>query len=171
MKSKDQLLLEEAYETVSESLNNPYPYELSTAGADDAYIFYPNPDNKDVFYSVTLLEDITYNDLLRIVFTYTDKSKKIRRMTDMTGTGDAFRVMATVAKIVTEHLRKYAQSYSMIDFEAKSSDHGRVALYKRLAQKLKNEVLGPKWKLETSNDEKEKSVRFLFKRVYSREDY
>ena len=165
MKSKDQQLLEEAYERVVESLNDPYPYELSDTAVDDTYIFHPDANNKDIYYAVMFQEDLNANGELGIVFAYTDKSKNIRRTTQMTSTGDSFRVMATVAKIITEHLKKYAKNYYRMHFEAKSGDRGRVALYKRLAQKLLKEVLGPKWKLEMSIDEN--NVRFEFKKAFS----
>lgn len=164
MKSRDQQLLEEAYELVQESLNDPYPYEFSDTAVDDTYIFYPDVNNKNIYYSVMFQEDINANSNLGIVFAYTDKDKNIKKTTQMTSTGDSFRVMATIAKIITEHLKKYAKSYYLIHFEAKAGDRGRVALYKRLAQRLQNEVLGPKWKLETLMDAND--VRFVFKKSF-----
>lgn len=132
---------------LSESLNSPYDYKWSEK--DGGFIFFPDPNNQSILYTVLMLEDPEYTHRLNVLFHYTDENKNIQGTTDMTGTGDAFRIMATVAKIVKEYLNSRSSNYyDIIQFDAKSSDHGRVVLYKRLAQKLKDQVLGPRWDLD-----------------------
>jgi hypothetical protein len=166
-------------EQLLESLDNPYPYQYSErdggfiffpdpksdpadsesdpadsesdpAAADsDSEIQNLNPNNQSILYTVMMLEDPDYPLRLNILFHYTDEDKNIQGTTDMTGTGDAFRVMATVVKIVKDYLNSYGPNkYEIIQFDAKSSDHGKVVLYKRLAQKLKDQILGPRWDLD-----------------------
>jgi hypothetical protein len=94
-----------------------------------------------------MLEDPEYTPSLTIMFHYTDENKNIQGTADMTGTGHAFRVMATVLKIVHDYLDSKPNKYNMIRFSAKSGDHGRQTLYKRLAHQLKNK-LGSKWELD-----------------------
>lgn len=133
-------------EILTEALDNPYPYQWSER--DGGYIFFPDPKNQSILYTVLVLEDPEYTQRLTIMFHYTDESKNIQGTADMTGTGNAFRVMATVLKIVNEYLSENAEKYTIIGFTAKSTDHGKVVLYKRLAQQLKNK-LGPQWDLDT----------------------
>jgi hypothetical protein len=150
-------------EQLLESLDNPYDYKWSEK--DGGFIFFPdpksdpadseseiqnlNPNNQSILYTVMMLEDPDYPLRLNILFHYTDEDKNIQGTTDMTGTGDAFRVMATVVKIVKDYLNSYGPNkYEIIQFDAKSSDHGKVVLYKRLAQKLKDQILGPRWDLD-----------------------
>ena len=130
---------------LSEALDNPYPYHYSER--DGGYIFFPDPDNRNILYTVLVLEDPDYPQRLTIMFHYTDEDKGIQGTADMTGTGNAFRVMATVTKIVNEYLDNNADKYNIIQFTAKSSDHGKTVLYKRLAQQLKNR-LGSRWDLD-----------------------
>jgi hypothetical protein len=137
---------------LSEALDNPYPYEYSER--DGGYIFFPDPNNQDILYTVLVLEDPEYPQRLTIMFHYTDEAKGIQGTADMTGTGNAFRVMATVMKIVNEHLDNTSDKYNIILFTAKASDHGKTVLYKRLAQQLKNR-LGSSWELDIFRDKHE----------------
>jgi hypothetical protein len=130
---------------VEESMDNPYPYQWSER--DGGYIFFPDPKNQSILYTVLMLEDPEYPQRLTIMFHYTDEDKNIQGTADMTGTGKAFRVMATVLKIANEYLDSKGDKYNMIRFSAKSGDHGRHVLYKRLAHQLKNK-LGPRWELD-----------------------
>jgi hypothetical protein len=133
-------------EIISEALDNPYPFKWSEK--DGGFVFFPDPNNQKVLYTVMTLEDPEYPQRLNILFHYTDEDKNIQGTTDMTGTGNAFRIMATVVKIVNFYLDSYGPNkYNIIEFSAKSADHGKVVLYKRLAQQLKNQ-LGPKWELD-----------------------
>jgi hypothetical protein len=131
---------------ISEALDSPYPYQMSKR--DGGYIFFPDPNNQSILYTVLMLEDPDYTSRLTIMFHYTDENKNIQGTPDMTGTGNAFRVMATILKIVNDYLSKNSEKYNIINFSAKSVDHGRVNLYKRLAQQLKNK-LGSQWDLDT----------------------
>jgi hypothetical protein len=134
---------------ISEALDSPYPYQYSER--DGGYVFFPDPNNQSILYTVLVLEDPDYPKRLDIMFHYTDEDKNIQGTADMTGTGNAFRVMATVLKIVNEYLDQHASKYNIIKFSAKSTDHGKVSLYKRLAQQLKNK-LGSQWELDTFRD-------------------
>jgi len=132
---------------VEEALDNPYPYKWSEK--DGGFIFFPDLNNQSILYTVMTLEDPDYPQRLNILFHYTDENKNIQGTTDMTGTGNAFRIMATVIKIVNNYIDSYGPNkYNIIEFTAKLTDHGKVSLYKRLAQQLKNK-LGPNWELDT----------------------
>lgn len=130
---------------VEEALDNPYPYQWSER--DGGFIFFPDPKNQSILYTVLMMEDPEYAPSLTIMFHYTDEDKNIQGTADMTGTGNAFRVMSTVLKIVNDYLDKHSDKYEMIRFSANNSDHGRQALYKRLAHQIKNR-LGSKWELD-----------------------
>jgi hypothetical protein len=138
---------------LSEALDNPYPYEWSET--DGGFIFFPDPNNQSILYTVLMLEDPEYTKSLTIMFHYTDETKNIQGTADMTGTKDSFRVMATVKKIVFDYFDNQGRDkYEMIRFSAKSGDHGRQSLYNRLAKQLKNK-LGPEWEIDvikTRND-------------------
>lgn len=138
---------------IKESLDNPYPYHYSQR--DGGYIFFPNPQNDKVLYTVYMLRDPDYDQRLEIMFTYTDEDKDIQGTADMTGTGDAFRVMATVKKIVFEGIHDIGiEKLNIIKFTAKSADSGKVALYKRLANQFQ-QYLGPKWDLDVLRDKEQ----------------
>jgi hypothetical protein len=140
-------------EQLLESLDNPYPYQHSER--DGGFIFFPDPNNQKVLYTVLLLEDPDYVQRLEIMFHYTDEDKDIQGTADMTGTGDAFRVMATVVKIVQDYLNNHdPNKYEIIRFSAKSSDHGKVTLYKRLGRMLKDK-LGRKWDFDIFRDKQQ----------------
>ena len=54
---------------------------------------------------------------------------------DMTGDGDAFRILATVIKIVMSKKKKL-KKFDPVWFTAKSSESGKVKLYRVFARKL-----------------------------------
>jgi hypothetical protein len=150
---------------LSESLDNPYPYFYSANIG--GFIFHPKPENQKIFYTIQLLEDPDYTAKLQIVFDYTDEDKFIRGMKDMTNTGDAFRVIATVAKIVVDCLKENkADRYEIISYCSKTSESGKSKLFKRLGKSLKN-FLGSKWSFGIFRD-KHKVVYELSKIVLSK---
>jgi len=135
---------------VEEALDNPYPFKYSEQ--NDGYVFYPDPNNQSAFFTVVMEEDPEYPQSLSIMFHYTDKDKGFDGTADMTGLGNSFRIMATVKEIVAKHINSYGPNkYNIIKFSAKSADHGKVVLYKRLAQMLKNKM-GPRWELDIFRD-------------------
>jgi hypothetical protein len=88
-------------------------------------------------------------------------------MRDMTGTGDAFRRIATVAKIVVDYLKENkADRYEIISYSSKTSESGKSKLFKRLGKSLKN-FLGSKWSFGIFRD-KHKVVYELSKIVLSK---
>lgn len=152
-------------EILNEVLTNPYPYEYSER--DGGYIFFPDPNNQSILYTVLLLEDPEYTSRLTILFHYTDEDKNIQGTTEMTGTGNEFRVLATVSKIVKEYLSENPNKYDIIQFIAKSKDRSRVSFYtKRLVPLLKAE-LGSQWNLDIIRDENDPDVTYEF----SKEDF
>ena len=137
-------------EIISESLDNPYPFKHSEKL--NGYVFYPDPSNQNVYYVVYTLRDPNYPPRLEIIFDYTDLDKDIEGTTDMTKTGDSFRIMATVKAIVKYHIENQGpNTFNIIKFSAKTMEHGKIALYGRLAQIMKKS-LGPKWDLDVFRD-------------------
>lgn len=135
---------------VEEALDNPYPFKYSEQ--NDGYVFYPDVNNQRVFFTVVMENDPEYPQRLKIMFHYTDKDKGFDGTADMTGLGNAFRIMATVKDVVLKHIGSYGPNkYNIIEFSAKSDDHGKVVLYKRLAQLLKDKM-GSQWDLEVFRD-------------------
>lgn len=153
-------------EIISESLDNPYPFKYSEQ--KDSWIFFPNPENQNVFYSVSVLNDEEYGEEMRrsgrnfeklkILFTFTNKSKNIDGTTDMLNFNreelNALnivprRVISTVAAIVEKHLRSYGlDKYAIIEFDGKNSDESRISLYDTLAVKLLNFLGKDKWEYD-----------------------
>lgn len=158
MKSKDQLLIEQAYELVIESLSSPFEYErnrsIEDVGDAEYYDFYTDPEDphrpqedRGSFYRVQLMYD-EEDGCADIEFAYHTKTGT-HGTHAMTNTGNAFRVLATVKEIVIEFINRHYELNEII-FAAKADEKGRVALYKRLAQILVQYLGKDEWMLSNS---------------------
>jgi len=135
MKFKDYFL--------RETLNPDTAYDYQYDG-DGEYVFYPDTEDKNTFYTVSL--DRMPDWYLDISFSYTNKHKNIDQTIMPTGTGDAFKVFATISKIVMNYINPLRQTLKTISFSSEWSENSRINLYTRLSKKLQKE-LGDNWRL------------------------
>ena len=124
----------------NESLNNPYPFNLT------------GPSESQEFSAIAK----TPNGVLRMDFETTDYDNfgidfSVGKSMGKTDAGDEFRVFATVVAMMTKWIKtvgiKHVESF---DFGANKGEHasdGRAKLYTRFAKQLASK-LG--WKLEQS---------------------
>lgn len=168
MKSKDQILLEEAYQKVvlNESLDNNYMFEYyGYSWAEEGFGFSPE-ENKDILYRVHFSqrrkidgEQEEDGKVVEIEFSYTDRSadevkfvhnKKADELAPNTGSPQ--RVLATVKKIIKYYFEKelMPENTHTIYFTADGDDRGRVLLYKRLMDQI-SQTLGPEWSTKSVN--------------------
>lgn len=145
MKSKDQQLLEEAYNLVqlNELFESPYPFEKDNKSSFLAtkYIFSPS-GNPSSFPQYKVSFDLDPREVsLTIVFDYQEK-EFARPTMDLTGSGNASKVMGTIMAITKQYLSELIASdpddlqYAEISFSAKLSEQGRVKFYNTLASLL-----------------------------------
>jgi len=145
MRNRDQILLEEAYELVqlNELFESPYPFAKDNKSSFLAtkYIFSPS-GNPSSFPQYKVSFDLDPREVsLTIVFDY--QSDELAKPTmDLTGSGNASKVMGTIMAITKEYLNELIASepddlqYAEISFSAKLSEQGRVKFYDTLASLL-----------------------------------
>jgi len=158
---------------ITEALDNPYPYEYSDL--DGGFVFYPDPSNKNIFYTVQTLrygkdaDDFRKNYTLEILFDYNDESTKQYGVTTMTNAnrGDQFRIMATVKDVVMKYLgdKRNLNKIKIITFTSKNFEKGKTRLYSTLSQMLARS-LGSDWEFSTApgTGEDAGAVRFNIKK-------
>ena len=161
---------EKMVNTIIEAIEQPYPYRYKNS--DEGYIFYPDPKNKNIFYSVILVrynEDGDYEPLrgnvLEIAFRYNNKQTKEYDVMDTRApaAGNAFRILATVKAIVQEYFtKKTINKITQIIFTSKPSERGKTSLYKRLLQQIAN-YMGSNWKTEIGPGSGDQKGYILFK--------
>ena len=145
MKTKTQQLLEEAYELVqlNELFESPFPYEsLGTTGHERASLYtrYSFSTTDQPFPRILVFFTLdTQEPSLEILFTHQEDSSS-RASMDLTGTGNASRVMGTVMAITKKYFQEDLEASQLeslqhgeIRFSAKMADRGRVKLYDTLA--------------------------------------
>jgi hypothetical protein len=171
---KDDLLLEEAYELVqlNELFDNPYPYTVDERDSpsfheeNTRYAFsISEPDSTGKvpsFPKYTVSFELNKEDVtLSIEFSY-HKSPGSGSRTDLTGTGNASRVLATVMSIAKKYIEQeikdaeevHPEAFKQlkIQFSGKSSDKGRIKFYNTLASllvKFLEQKSGIKWEWES----------------------
>lgn len=123
-----------AKEIINELGNASYPYVEPFPGEYSVAL----PTGKELY--VTILPDtmlnsnstgFAYQDGLNIEFALDGEY-------EMTGTGDQFRILATVMKIVRNHLPQLAspEDVRFVRFTADSDEPSRVSLYRRAAPRI-----------------------------------
>jgi len=159
---------------ITEALDNPYPYEYSDL--DGGFVFYPDPTNKNIFYTVQTLRYNKSADspsengyTLEILFDYNDESTKQYGVTTMINAnrGDQFRIMATVKDVVIKYLadKRNLNKIEIITFTSKNFEKGKTRLYSTLGQMLAR-TLGADWEFSTApgTGEDAGAVRFNIKK-------
>ena len=107
---------------IHESLSSPVPYEWDHFGKTDLASFTIDGREGEVFF-------ITHPDR-------TECSFAIDGSESLTGEGDAFAILSTVTRAITDYLAD--KKPEVLRFTAKSAELSRVALYRRLARLARN---------------------------------
>lgn len=149
MKNRDDILLQEAYELVqlNELFESPYPFseKKENLRGEDVYTFSPS-GSPERFPKYRVFFGIDHHlGELDIRFDY-QASPEAKPTLDLTGSGNASQVMATVMAITKKHLDElidvllrsndFDLQYAKITFSAKLSEKGRVKFYNTLASLL-----------------------------------
>ena len=120
------------FKTYVEALDRPYRFEVSSTASGLKQYGFETEDG--IYYVVTLSRKTGYKfDSILIMFE-TEDGELIT-----TGTGDAFRVLATVSAILKKE-KNFLKDADILYFEADIGDRGRQKLYNRLNKMLAKEV-------------------------------
>jgi hypothetical protein len=150
-------------EIIAESLDNPYPFKHSEKL--NGYVFYPDPNNQNVYYVVYANEDPDYRARLTFIFDYTNLDKGVEGSTEMMNFSreelkalniSISRVISTVAAIIVSYLstkqgpdkKQRLDKYTIILYEGKNAESGRISLYDSLALKLLNFLGEDNWEYD-----------------------
>ena len=121
-----------SFKSFVEAFDNPYKFEpYSVTKSDKQYGF---ETSEGIYYIVSMLKNKDQGKTATIVAFETEQGHM-----GMTGSGDAFKVMATVIDIMKKEI-SFLKSSDIIHFEADDGDRGRKKLYKRLGKVLAKEV-------------------------------
>jgi len=114
--------------------------ELITEIADLPYEYKQGSDNRKYYFTTkagnTYVVTINGNKELYIEFAWKDSYG--REVNTVSNTGDAFRVFATVAKIIRNKINQ--ANPDSIQFSSFKDEPSRIKLYSRLLDKLDNEL-------------------------------
>ena len=116
------------FKKFNESFDNPYKYKETTPGT---YNFTTN-DGSEINFVIDDAYDEEDKHYCGIRF---DRDGEI----EMTNQGDAFRIFATVIKIIQKE-KSFLKSLDYVVFSGKSSDKSRASLYSVFAKKLNKEL-------------------------------
>jgi len=135
---------------IFEALNKPYKWKnkKNVASGDKSFVF--KTDNEDKLEVAFVMG---MSGAVEIYFVRGGKRK-----TNLTGEGDAFRILATVKEIVQSNL-DFLNTYDTIYFTAHNYEKSRVRLYKRFIKEL-NKIINKKT-VKIINYEEENEVFFI----------
>lgn len=144
-----------------ESLNRPYKYSWQAFKDDRAVGSFMLPDGW-VDLEIMVSHTLSFTHIATIIFsrnTENDDNTSDENF-DITGQGDAYRIFATVLKMIEEWIKKYGSTVDIITFESVKKDDprgSRTKLYHRMAKKFTPRG----WKYEKdSGNAGGKAVRF-----------
>ena len=166
MRNKDQILLEKLYLKdifqIGESLDNPYRWKHSfkteevTEDWDDTGEEY----SKNILEPVQIIhfqtddgipyiwyakQDRYYNTYWEIAFGMVEDAKpdgSYKTNIEKTGSGNAFRVFATVIEITNSFIEYDEDNYEVRNLKIKSKGNNRTSLYKKyLIPRIENFVI------------------------------
>jgi hypothetical protein len=122
----------ESKEVVTELANKPYPFK--TQGNKKHFQARFVTDNKLVYNVMILvpLEDFEPN---KAEIEFFSENEDVLRGHKITGTGDSFKVFATVLEIIKAYLTKH-KTINEFEFGANKSEPSRVKLYDTMAKML-----------------------------------
>jgi len=142
----------------SESLNKPYKYTWQAFKADRTLGAFVLDDNSWIDLNIQVSQTLQGLVIASVVFSrgtednFEDYS--------ITGGGDAFRIFATVMKMINEWIKKYGEGINVLEFTAEKKDDpkgSRTRLYSTLSKKFT-----PKGWTYSRGDGTGKNVRFKF---------
>lgn len=132
-----------AQELLQELADNPYKYvQTKRTSEGDEYYFQTESGGyyrvvvKKHWYAADAIRRPPTVKELEIGFAYVDPKTDTQTI-DVTGTGHAFRVLATIKSIVNQYLERLEPEF--ISFNGKSKDASRISLYRRIANSA------PRW--------------------------
>tara|TARA_B110000046_G_scaffold3077_2_gene3317 strand:+ start:944 stop:5005 length:4062 start_codon:yes stop_codon:yes gene_type:complete len=132
--NKDELLKGLDKNKVNEAMDNPYPYTLEGPSKIGTWVGKADTPNGPLVMDFDGNES---QDDFSIDFS-------VNRRMGLEGTGDAFRIFATVVAIMNEWISKVGiERVQQFDFNADKEEHdsdGRSKLYDRFAKKLANQL-------------------------------
>lgn len=158
-------------QVLTELLDNPYEYRNLTNTSTDVEYEFTTDDGRVFsvtlfqlgrFYSIVGIGDSVrkiYNDSINLTDELLDKNmhhisdvrnnevwevafQDDQERTELTGEGDAFRIMATVGAILKEFVDSKIKLHGgMVTFSADKSERSRVRLYRGLLKKIEKETI------------------------------
>lgn len=95
-------------------------------------------------YAEIRADDLGLTVYLNEIRGVTDIEFSVNGKYRITGTGDAYRILATVKRVLEEFLPDFSKKSTSVSFVANEGEPSRVKLYKRAAP-LISSILGPDW--------------------------
>ncbi len=128
---------------INEIFDNPYEYK-KTKDNPDGLVFKFKSEDGGKFKVHVDFDDFGDTEI------HFSKDKEI----EMTGEGDAFRIFATIKKIIMDNKKKIKKNSENISIIGKTKDRGRVKFYKSVAGWVKKQFKGsiPVEKIDTYDD-------------------
>jgi len=120
---------------VNEAFNNPYPLSHDNKGSYGQWSFITDDD---IFYLCTfnfgeeILNDENSSRVKYLIITFETENGEM----NLTGTGDAFRVLASVIQAARNESKKFKEA-DYINFAAAGTEPSRQKLYTRFTKILK----------------------------------
>ena len=111
----------------SEIFDKPYSYRYSVNDRDLTEVVFTTDEGKRVSVKIIVYDNRDRPENAEVIF-FVDGRR------DMTGGGDAFRILATVIEIMAEYMDKY-QDVMEIQFRSYEYESSRMSLYQKLARK------------------------------------
>ena len=117
------------FKTYNESFDKPYKFEVYNKSALDRQ--YNFETNNDMYYITSMLKTKSKNQKFTLIAFETAHGEM-----NMTGTGDAFRVLASVIQAAKNESKKFKDA-DYVEFAAAGSEPSRQKLYTRFTKILK----------------------------------
>lgn len=129
---KDQeLSLEGQNQPLTELANKPYPYNIDVGDIEETTAIFKTANNQDYVVVIGTAGGTDEYDAEVSFFA----RKGLYGVSDITNTGDAFKVFATVAEILKAYLNRF-KSIKSFTFNAEYSEPSRVKLYNTMARMM-----------------------------------
>jgi hypothetical protein len=128
---------------LNEVFNRPLPYTKEySAGKSGSYKFALPDSDLEVYVTIRKLLGQLNHASDRIDVSFSIGGPNQHTTYSMTNQNKyQIAIMATVVDIVRQHIKDNPlNQHDYVEFSAKNKDHGRVALYKRLANGLAKEM-------------------------------
>jgi hypothetical protein len=129
-----------ANEILSELGNKPYPFKVDPGATKDFKVITTKDGKIEVYLEGKWSSQGWGIDILF----------KVGGTTDVTGSGDQFRIFSTVAQVLKKRLPTMINQLDpyAVWFHAHNAEGSRISLYDKYAVRFFNELLGPQWQFE-----------------------